>query len=114
MKWVQKDMVVRTIGLGKVMSAGVLLLAAGTKGERYIGKNTKVMIHNIAGGIQGSSFEIQNEMRDMLETQKRYIHCLSKETKLSKADIKNIFNQKQNVYISARTAIKYGICDKMI
>jgi ATP-dependent Clp endopeptidase proteolytic subunit ClpP len=38
---------VSTVGLGKVMSAGVLLLAAGTKGKRKIGRNCRVMIHAV-------------------------------------------------------------------
>ena len=39
---------VETVGLGKVMSAGVLLLAAGSKGHRKIGENCRVMIHGVA------------------------------------------------------------------
>ena len=45
MNVVKKDCPIETIGIGKVMSAGVLILASGTKGERYIGKNCRVMMH---------------------------------------------------------------------
>jgi len=41
---------IHTIGLGKVMSAGTLLLAAGTKGKRLIGRNCRVMIHSVNAG----------------------------------------------------------------
>jgi len=47
MTLVKKETDIQTIGLGKVMSAGVLILAAGTKGQRRIGKNCRVMIHNV-------------------------------------------------------------------
>ena len=44
MKIVEEDTDIVTIGMGKVMSAGVLILAAGTKGKRKIGRNCRVMI----------------------------------------------------------------------
>ena len=44
---------IQTVGIGKVMSAGVLLLAAGTKGKRYISKHCRVMIHSVAAGAGG-------------------------------------------------------------
>src|SRR5271166_4169287 len=40
---------VHTVALGKVMSAGVLLLAAGVKGKRMIGASARVMIHPVSG-----------------------------------------------------------------
>ena len=44
---------IETIGLGKVMSAGTLLLAAGTKGKRRLGRHCRVMIHAVNGGQVG-------------------------------------------------------------
>ena len=54
-----------TYGLGKVMSAGVLLLAAGTKGYRKIGRNCRVMIHNVMAGYHGSLSSIENEIEEV-------------------------------------------------
>ena len=53
MRQVKKDIDISTVGIGKVMSAGVLLLASGTKGKRKIGKNCRVMIHSVLGGSEG-------------------------------------------------------------
>ena len=36
MRWIRENVEIETFGLGKVMSAGTLLLAAGTKGKRKI------------------------------------------------------------------------------
>ena len=44
MRQTQEDCEIHTYGLGRVMSAGVVLLAAGTKGKRKIGANCRVMI----------------------------------------------------------------------
>mgnify|MGYP001551496522 FL=1 len=55
MRMVREDCDVCTYGIGKIMSAGVLLLAAGTKGKRKIGKHCRVMIHPVQAGTSGSS-----------------------------------------------------------
>ena len=54
MRQVKDTSEIHTVGVGKVMSAGVLLLAAGTNGKRKIGKRCRVMIHSVIGGNQGS------------------------------------------------------------
>ena len=56
---------VHTVGLGKIMSAGVLLMSAGKKGKRSIGKNTRVMIHPISSGNFGSVIEMINEVDEL-------------------------------------------------
>ena len=105
---------VKTYGLGKVMSAGVLLLASGTKGERHIGKNCRVMLHSAASAAIGPVFNMKNEMSEAFYSQKRYIKRLSQETKLSKRQIKKFLNKKIDFYFSAEEAIEFGIADKII
>ena len=54
---------IETIGVGKVMSAGTLILAAGTKGKRKIGKHCRVMIHSVNAGSAGDLHNIENEVK---------------------------------------------------
>ncbi len=63
---------IETIGIGKVMSAGVLILASGTKGRRKIGKNCRVMLHSVISGHHGSFPNIENEMKETKELQNMY------------------------------------------
>lgn len=105
---------IHTVGSGKVMSAGVLLLAAGTKGQRLIGKNCRVMVHPVVGGAHGASHDIQNEVEEILQTQKQYVECLANETKLSISRLNKLISEKRNIYLSAEEAIKYGIADKIM
>lgn len=105
---------VHTIGNGKVMSAGVLLLASGTKGHRYIGRNCRVMVHSVIGGAHGSSHDIQNEVEEILQTQEQYLKCLAKETKMSISRLNKLISEKRNVYLSAEEAVKLGIADKIL
>jgi len=51
--------IVKTVGLGYVNSMAVPLLSAGTKGHRYIGENTSLMVHEIVWGSQGSHTEMK-------------------------------------------------------
>ena len=103
-----------TFGLGKVMSAGVLLLAAGTKGKRKIGKNCRVMIHSVIGGTSGSFHNLENEMEEMRYMQEAYLRALSDESNLSVAQLKRMINRKVNVYLSAEEAVKMGIADIIV
>tara|TARA_R110001583_G_scaffold161641_8_gene313802 strand:+ start:4251 stop:4913 length:663 start_codon:yes stop_codon:yes gene_type:complete len=114
MNIVKENTVIKTIGLGKVMSAGVLLLAAGTKGERRIGKNCRVMIHNVVGGTAGSLPNLTNELEAIQQLQDDYTSALVDNTKLTKTNLKRILNEKVNVYLSAEEAVEYGIADIII
>ena len=94
MRIVREETEIHTVGLGKVMSAGVLILAAGTKDHRYIGKNCRVMLHAVMGGNQGSLHDMINEMGAIENLQEMYIDCLVSETKLTKSKLKKCWNVK--------------------
>jgi len=114
LRLVREDVMIRTVGLGKVMSAGVLLLAAGTKGERRIAKNCRVMIHSVIGGNQGDLHNMLNEMEAIEQLQQMFIDCLVSETKMTKTRLKKMLDRKVNVYLSAEEAVELGIADIII
>ena len=105
---------VRTHGVGKVMSAGVLLLASGTKGERRIGKHCRVMIHGVISGQHGHLHDVENEFEEAKLTQKLYIKALASETDMTEKHIKKLMDRKTNVYIDAEKAVELGIADTII
>jgi ATP-dependent Clp protease protease subunit len=105
---------IRTYGLGKVMSAGVLLLAAGTKGQRKIGKHCRVMIHSVIGGSAGSYHNLENEMEEIRYIQDTYLKALSSETNMSYNQLRKMIDKKVNVYLSAQEAVKLGIADIIV
>ena len=114
MRIIRAETEIHTIGLGKVMSAGVLILAAGTKGKRYIGRNCRVMIHSVMGGNAGSLHDMMNEMDAIENLQQMYIDCLVAETKLTESKIKKMLERKVNIYLSAEEAVAHGIADHII
>ena len=114
MNVVKKDCPIETIGIGKVMSAGVLILASGSKGERYIGKNCRVMIHSVIAGNHGSLHNLENELTEIKKMQDIYLQSLADATNMTKKQLKSFMRRKQNVYLNAEEAIKLGIADKIL
>lgn len=105
---------VHTIALGKVMSAGVLLLASGEKGHRMIGRSARIMMHPISGGAMGNIFEIMNDVDESKRLQDQMADAICKETKLSKIELDKVMKKGHDVYLSPQEAIKMGIVDKII
>jgi ATP-dependent Clp protease protease subunit len=105
---------IETFGIGKVMSAGVPILAAGTKGRRKVGRNCRIMLHNVLAGTGGTIFSMENELEEIKWVQERYIETLASYTKLTPSRIKKLLKTQKDVYISAEEAIKMGIADEII
>ena len=109
-----KGFEIHTYGLGKVMSAGVLLLAAGTPGRRKIGKHCRIMIHSCNAGNIGDIHNLKNEMEAISNLQDLYINALVDETSMTRRQLRKLLDRKVNVYLSAEEAIEYGIADEII
>jgi len=103
-----------TYGVGKVMSAGVLLLAAGTKGKRKVGKHCRIMIHSVIGGSTGPMHQLENEFAEVRKIQDNYIRALVQETSMSEEFLRDLIEKKMNVYLSAEEAVKLGIADEVV
>lgn len=111
---VREECPVSTYGLGKVMSAGVLLLAAGTKGQRKIGKHCRVMMHSVRGGHVGTIHSLENEMSETRWIQQQLIEAMVEETNLTEKQLKKMLNKNMDLYLSAEDAVKYGIADIIV
>ena len=103
---------VATTGIGKVMSAGVLLLAAGTKGKRRVGANCRIMLHGVASGHVGQINSLENELEEVRWTQAQYVKALAEETDMTPKYIKKLIEKGINVYLTATEAVELGIADE--
>ena len=114
MEMCKKSCVIETVGLGKVMSAGTLILAAGTKGKRKISKNCRVMLHQVSAGAFGPLFNMTTELDAIQKLQDQYITAMASCTNLSKRKLKSLLNERVNVYLTAEEAVEYGLADIII
>jgi len=103
-----------TIGLGKIMSAGVLLLCAGEKGHRMIGSHARVMLHPITSFIRGNVFQAANEATELQRLQTQLEACLQAETNMTKKSIHTLMARGNDTYMTPHEAIKHGIVDSMV
>jgi len=113
MRTIQKDTEIYTIGMGKVCSAGILLLAAGTKGKRFVGENCRLMIHEMSSVHHGDVDELEAQMEDLQNMKKRYHNSLVKETNITPKQLAKIL-KKGDFWLDAEEAVELGIADKVI
>lgn len=103
---------VSTIGMGMCASMGAFLLSSGTKGKRYALPNTKVMIHQPAGGAKGQATDIMIVAEEILKTKKRLNEILSKNTNQPLDKI--IQDAERDYYMTVEEAKDYGLIDQVI
>ena len=107
---------VSTIGIGKVYSAGVFLLAAGTKGKRFMFPNAEVMIHGLQCTFPEMPMSDQKDSTlyyNYLDSlNKRILRILSRHTGQPISKISQ--DSKRDLYLDAKGALKYGIIDKIL
>jgi len=111
---VRKTLEIKTFGIGKVMSAGVLLLAAGTTGKRRVGRHCRLMLHPVSGGHFGSIKELESDIREVRWYQEQFIKAIIEETKLDRREIRKIFRSKTDTYFDAEQAVEWGIADEVV
>ena len=103
---------VSTICIGLCASAAALLLASGEKGKRYILPNSKVMIHQPWGGVQGQITEIEIYLKEGIKDRNTYANLLASFCDKDKnVVLKDI---ERDNYMNAKEALEYGIVDKIL
>lgn len=104
---------VHTYCIGRAASMAAVLLAAGTKGHRYILPHSEVMIHEvlIGGGVGGSATSISKISESINKTRDVMNGILAKHTGKTIEEI-NEATSFDN-YMTAQQAVEFGICDKI-
>lgn len=106
---------VKTICIGKCYSAGAVLLAAGSKGERYAFKNSKIMIHGIQCGFPIPGHDIKNSKNYyefLNDNNDNIIKMLAHHTGQTVNKVKK--DCERDVWLNAKEAQKYGIIDHIL
>ena len=110
MQFVKCD--VATYCVGQATSMGALLLASGTKGKRYALPNSRIMIHQPWGGVQGAASDISIQAKEILRLRDALEHVLAKHTGQSLEKIQK--DSDRDYFMSAEEAKAYGLIDEVI
>jgi len=110
MQFVKPD--VSTYCVGQASSMGALLLCAGTKGKRFSLPNSRVMIHQPWGGMEGSAEDISRHAQEILKLRDRINKILSVHTKQTLEKIQK--DTDRDYFMSADEAKDYGLVDEVI
>jgi ATP-dependent Clp protease protease subunit len=101
-----------TIGTGWVASAGITIYLAAEKENRLSLPNTRYMIHQPLGGVNGQASDIKIEADEIIKMRARINRLISKATgqPLEKVDKDTL----RNYWLDTQQGIEYGIVSRVI
>jgi ATP-dependent Clp protease protease subunit len=107
------DCPVATFCMGLAASGAAILLAAGTKGKRYILPHAKVMIHQPwSQGMGGQASDVEIEMKEILKEKHRLNEILAHHTGRSLKEVE--VETERNRYFNAEEAKAFGLVDEIL
>ncbi|CUS80373.1 ATP-dependent Clp endopeptidase proteolytic subunit ClpP [Candidatus Kryptonium thompsonii] len=110
MQYIKPD--VATICIGMAASMAAVILAGGAKGKRTTLPNSRIMIHQPWGGVQGTAADIRIQAEEILRMKKKINEILAKHTGRPIEQIEK--DTDRDYYMSAEEAKEYGIIDQIL
>lgn len=104
------DVCVYCVGIAASMAA--ILVSAGKKGKRSILPNSRMMLHQPLGGVQGKASDIEVVSNELIKIKKKINQILSLNTGQSIEKIE--LDISKDYYLSSLEAVEYGLVDKVI
>ena len=110
MQYIKPD--IATVCIGQAASMGALLLAAGSAKKRYSLPNSRIMIHQPMGGIQGQAADIKIQAEEILRLRTRLNEILAFHTQQDLETIEK--DTDRDFFMSGMEAKEYGLVDHVI
>jgi ATP-dependent Clp protease protease subunit len=110
MQYIRPD--VATVCIGQAASMGSLLLTAGAKGKRYSLPNSRIMIHQPSGGVQGQATDIEIQAREILSLRKRLNEIYVTHTGQTLDMIEK--SVERDKFLSPDEAKAFGLIDEVV
>jgi len=110
MEYVKPD--IATYCIGQAASMACVLLAAGSKGKRFVLPHSRVMIHQPIGGFYGQATDVEIHAREILKMKDLLNGILAKHTGQPIEKIQR--DTERDFFMSAQEAKEYGIVDEVI
>jgi ATP-dependent Clp protease, protease subunit len=103
---------ISTFAIGVTASFGTVLLAAGTKGQRYALPHATIHMHQPLGGTQGQASDIEIQAKEILRLKDRLNVILAESTGQKIETIER--DTERDFYMNAEQAVAYGLVDKVL
>jgi len=103
---------VSTLCIGQAASMGSLLLTAGAKGKRYALPNSRIMVHQPSGGVQGQATDIEIQAKEILALRARLNDIYVKHTAQTLRQIES--SLERDTFMTAEAAKEFGLIDEVI
>ena len=100
------------IGSGCVASAGALIYVAANKANRYVLPNTRFLLHQPSGGMQGPASNMQIYSNEIVRMKNRLNHIFADATGQAIEKIEQ--DTQRDFWLSAEQAVEYGLVSKVI
>jgi len=103
---------VRTIGSGWVASAGTLIFVGADIQNRFCLPNTRFLLHQPSGGINGSAADIEIQAGQLTKMRERFEILFANATGQTAEKIRE--DTKRDFWLDTRQAIDYGLLGSVI
>jgi len=103
---------ISTLCMGQAASMGALLLAAGNAGKRFALPNSRIIIHQPIGGVQGQATDISIHAKEIIRIREDLNRILAFHTKQDPARIER--DTERDFIMTSQEAKEYGIIDEVI
>lgn len=103
---------ISTFAVGVTASFGTVLLAAGTKGQRYALPNATIHMHQPLGGAQGQASDIEIQAKEILRLKANLNQIMADSTGQPLEVIER--DTERDFYMDAQAAVDYGLVDQVL
>jgi ATP-dependent Clp protease, protease subunit len=103
---------ISTVAVGVTASFGTVLLAAGSKGQRYALPHATIHMHQPLGGAQGQASDIEIQAKEILRLKERLNEIMAESTGQKIEIIER--DTERDFYMNAQQAVEYGLVDKVL
>ena len=103
---------ISTVAVGVTASFGTVLLAAGTKGQRYALPHATIHLHQPLGGAQGQVTDIEIQAKEFIRLRTKLNKILMKHTGQSEDVIER--DTERDFWMDAKAAVDYGLVDEVL
>lgn len=113
-KALTKEYIVNIYCVGKIMSAGTIIMLATDLEHRFAYPNTTFMYHTLSGGCFGKMKDMEEDVEESKRLHKIMWNIYKENTAISDEKLDEIYKCKKDWYITAEQAKKYKIISKII